>query len=196
MPVLEIVNVLATSLYNIRQSGGGAENFNAMHANELENDLSYNAQRTGVTEAARQANTTQENQDRANYANSLYAYGVNEAGATDAFRAAKAQAVTKNIDNLMILGTQAVDVKKSQVENQGDKFTTDYANANYRAHGSGIGTFSASEYRNNKDAINSALDNISLLQSKYPTDYAQYANDVKGMNPIAANAFLISKLNK
>ena len=187
---------LATSLYNIRQSGGGAENFNAMHANELENDLSYNAQRTGVTEAARQANTTQENQDRANYANSLYAYGVNEAGATDAFRAAKAQAVTKNIDNLMILGTQAVDVKKSQVENQGDKFTTDYANANYRAHGSGIGTFSASEYRNNKDAINSALDNISLLQSKYPTDYAQYANDVKGMNPIAANAFLISKLNK
>ena len=187
---------LATSLYNIRQSGGGAENFNAMHANELENDLSYNAQRTNVTEGARQANTTQENADRANYANSLYAYGVNEASATDSFRAAKAQAVTKNIDNLMVLGTQAVDVKKSQVENLGDKFTTDYSNANYRAHSSGIGTFSASEYRSNKDAINSALDNISLLQSKYPTDYAKYANDVKGMNPIAANAFLISKLNK
>lgn len=187
---------LATGLYNIRQSGGGAENFNAMHANELENDLSYNAQRTNVTEGARQANTTQENQDRANYANSLYNYAVNEAAATDSFRAAKGQAVTKNIDNLMVLGTQAVDIKKSQVEDQGDKFTTDYSNANYRAHGSGIGTFSASEYRSNKDAINSALDNISLLQSKYPTEYAQYANDVKGMNPIAANAFLISKLNK
>lgn len=185
---------LATALYNIRQSGGGSENFNAMHANELENDLSYNAQRTGITEGARQANTTLENQDRANYTKSLYDYGVGEAQAKDAFRAAKGEAVTKNIENLMALGTQAVGVKKSQLDENKDIFTNQYFNANSLAPGLSHSSFTPGDYRKNQTAYDKAQSTLLGLRNKNTPKYDEIAPKIKTMNPIDAATFMQGQL--
>ena len=185
---------LATGMYNVRQSGGGAENFNAMHANELENSLNYNAQRTGVTEGARQANTTLENQDRANYANSLYAYGVGEAQAKDAFRAMKGEAFSKGMTEEKSLLAQGVGVYGEAIDDKHDKYANLYSNANAMSPGLGHSSFDSTTYRKNQTAYDNAQRTLNALRSRDQKKYDELKSSIRGMNPVDAATYMETNL--
>ncbi len=181
---------LATGMYNVRQSGGGAENFNAMHANALENSLNYNAQRTGVTEADRQGNITLDNQDRANYANSLYAWGVNDAGAKDPFRAMKGEAFSKGMTEEKSLLAQGVGVYGQAIDDKHDKYANLYNNANAMSPGLGHSSFDSTAYRKNQTAYDNAQRTLNSLRSRDPKKYDELKSSIREMNPVDAAIYM------